>query len=96
MQQKSLGVNKTAKEISSKEKGSVTASIVNYLEDFGLTEKEAKVYYVLSRLGTASAKEIATATQYNRLQTYRSVKGLLDRGLVEISLERPKVHPAQD
>ena len=90
MQQNSLGVNKTAKEINSKEKGSVTDYIVSYLEDFGLTEKEAKIYYILSRLGSASANEISSATQYNRLQTYRSVKGLLDRGLVEISLERPR------
>jgi sugar-specific transcriptional regulator TrmB len=90
MQQGSLGVNKTAKEISNNEKDTVTESIVNYLEDFGLTEKEAKIYYILSRLGSASANEISSATQYNRLQTYRSVKGLLDRGIVEISLERPR------
>jgi sugar-specific transcriptional regulator TrmB len=90
MQQGSLGVNKTAKEISNNEKDTVTASIVNYLEDFGLTEKEAKIYYILSRLGSASANEISSATKYNRLQTYRSVKGLLDRGIVEISLERPR------
>ena len=44
----------------------------------------------MSRLGSASANEISNAAQYNRLQTYRSVKGLLDRGLVEISLERPR------
>lgn len=90
MQQGSSGVNKTAKEISNNEKDTVTASIVNYLEDFGLTEKEAKIYYILSRLGSASANEISSATKYNRLQTYRSVKGLLDRGIVEISLERPR------
>jgi sugar-specific transcriptional regulator TrmB len=69
---------------------SATESIVDYLEDFGLSEKEARVYYILSRLGSASANEISSATQYNRLQTYRSVKGLLDRGIVEISLERPR------
>jgi len=90
MQQKSLGANRTAKEANNTDKGSVTGAIVSYLEDFGLTEKEAKIYYILSRLGSASANEIANATQYNRLQTYRSVKGLLDRGLVEISLERPR------
>ena len=90
MEQESLGINQTSKEKNSREKGSATASIVSYLEDFGLNQKEAKVYYILSRLGSASANEISSATQYNRLQTYRSVKGLLDRGLVEISLERPR------
>ncbi len=89
MQQKSMGVNRTAKELNSN-KGSGTQCIINYLQDFGLTEKEAKVYYILSRLGSASANQVSSASQYNRLQTYRSVKGLLDRGLVEISLERPR------
>ena len=90
MLQNSLDLNKLAKKINSNEKDSPTSSIVNYLQDFGLTEKEAKIYYILSRLGSATANEISSATQYNRLQTYRSVKGLLDRGIVEISLERPR------
>jgi sugar-specific transcriptional regulator TrmB len=90
MQQKSLSSNNTTKKSTNYEKDSPTSSIVNYLQDFGLTEKEAKIYYILSRLGSANANEISSATQYNRLQTYRSVKGLLDRGIVEISLERPR------
>ena len=90
MQQKSIIGNSTAKEDSKKEKMSASEPIVDYLEDFGLSEKEARVYYVLSRLGSASANEISSATHYNRLQTYRSVKGLLDRGIVQISLERPR------
>jgi sugar-specific transcriptional regulator TrmB len=90
MQENSSGLNKPAKQINNNEKDSTTTSIVNYLQDFSLTEKEAKIYYILSRLGSASANEISSATKYNRLQTYRSVKGLLDRGIVEISLERPR------
>ena len=90
MLQNSLDPNKIAEKNSNKQKDSPTLSIVNYLQDFGLTEKEAKIYYILSRLGSASANEISSATQYNRLQTYRSVKGLLDKGIVEISLERPR------
>ncbi len=42
MQQESLSVNITEKEANNKEKEAVTTSIVSYLEDFGLTEKEAK------------------------------------------------------
>jgi len=90
MQQKSIGENSTTKEDSYKQKLSATEPIVGYLEDFGLSEKEARVYYILSRLGSASSNEISSAAHYNRLQTYRSVKGLLDRGIVEISLERPR------
>ncbi len=90
MQQSSLRGNSNFKEPPNIGQKSVTSSIVTYLEDFGLTKKEAEVYYILSRLGSANANEITNAAQYNRLQTYRSVKGLLDRGLVEISLERPR------
>ena len=90
MQQNSLGLNKPSNQINNNHNESPISSTVNYLQDFGLTEKEAKIYYILSRLGSASANEISSATQYNRLQTYRSVKGLLDRGIVEISLERPR------
>jgi hypothetical protein len=88
--QQSLSANKSVGAKYSSDRSQLTESIVSYLEDFGLNPKEAKIYYILSRLGSASANEIATATQLNRLQTYRSVKGLLDRGLVEISLERPR------
>lgn len=63
MQQNSSGLNKPAKQINNNEKDSPTTSIVNYLQDFGLTEKEAKIYYILSRLGSASANEISSATQ---------------------------------
>jgi sugar-specific transcriptional regulator TrmB len=90
LQQKSIDVNQNVKRLSSLQKGAATSSITNYLQDFGLTEREAKIFYLLSRLGSASANEVSSAAQYNRLQTYRAVKGLLDRGLVEISLERPR------
>ncbi len=89
MQKESLDKHKVNRAINTEDR-SVPSSIVSYLEDFGLTPKEAKIYYLLSRLGSASANEISNATQYNRLQTYRSIKGLLDRGIVEISLERPR------
>jgi sugar-specific transcriptional regulator TrmB len=90
MQQKSISLNRTTNEVQTTNRDLGTASIISYLQDFGLNEKEAKIYYILSRLGAASASEISNASQFNRLQTYRSVKGLLDRGLLEISLERPR------
>ncbi len=65
-------------------------AIIAYLQDFGLTSKEAKIYFLLSKMGSASANEIATMTQFSRLQTYRAIKGLLDNGLVEMSLDRPR------
>jgi sugar-specific transcriptional regulator TrmB len=65
-------------------------AIIGYLHDFGLTTKEAKIYFALSKLGSATATEIAGTTKFSRLQTYRAIKGLLDNGIVEMSLERPR------
>jgi sugar-specific transcriptional regulator TrmB len=90
MQQKGISFNKSPNELRSTNADSATAAIIRYLQDFGLNERESKIYYILSKLGTATANEISSTSQYNRLQTYRSIKGLLDRGLVEISLERPR------
>ena len=45
--EKSSGSTKPAKRININEKDSPTKSIINYLQDFGLTEKEAKIYYIL-------------------------------------------------
>ena len=64
--------------------------IVCYLQDFGLTRKEAEIYLALSKMGPATAHEISRATKLSRLQAYRAIKGLLNNGLVEISLERPR------
>ncbi len=66
------------------------SAIVGYLQDFGLTNKEAMVFFALSKLGSSTSTEIAVMTQFSRLQTYRAIKGLLDNGLVEMSLERPR------
>ncbi len=65
-------------------------NILGYLQDFGLTEKEALTFFVLSKAGSATAAEITGLTKFNRLQSYRAVKSLLDKGLVEISLDRPR------
>lgn len=65
-------------------------SIIAYLQDFGLTNREARLFFVLSKLGSATASEAGNAAKFSRLQTYRSLKGIIDKGLVEISLERPR------
>ena len=85
---KTLIPNGNESEVDHETEGA--AAIVGYLQDFGLTLKEAKIYFLLSKVGSATASEIAAATQLSRLQTYRAIKGLLSNGLVEMSLERPR------
>jgi len=65
-------------------------TMIRYLCDFGLSDKEAKVYINLSKLGPRKVSEIARSLQFSRLQAYRALQKLSDKGLIEVSLERPR------
>jgi len=65
------------------------------LEKMGLSHYEALVFVNLARAGAATAREIARATGVNRVQTYRSLESLEGRGLVEVTLDRPKRYAAR-
>ena len=54
----------------------------NELQQFGLTEKEAKVYVAILELGKASIQEIAKKSGVNRATTYIQVDSLISRGLI--------------
>ena len=86
---KNLNIDSNGENADDQEQDEAEA-IIGYLQDFGLTEKEAKTFLMLSKMGSSTATEIASVTQLSRLQTYRAIKGLLDNGLIEISLERPR------
>jgi HTH-type transcriptional regulator, sugar sensing transcriptional regulator len=65
------------------------------LERIGLSHYEALVFVNLARAGAATAREIARATGVNRVQTYRALEGLEGRGLIEVTLDRPKRYAAR-
>jgi len=65
------------------------------LERIGLSHYEALVFVNLARAGAATAREIARATGVNRVQTYRALESLEGRGLVEVTLDRPKRYAAR-
>jgi len=60
-------------------------SLTKKLIDFGLTEKEAKVYLATLELEVASVNEIAKHSGINRSSTYVVLESLKKRGLVGIS-----------
>jgi len=60
-------------------------SLTKKLIDFGLTEKEAKVYLATLELEVASVNEIAKQSGINRSSTYVVLESLKKRGLVGIS-----------
>jgi sugar-specific transcriptional regulator TrmB len=63
--------------------------IVAELQEYGLTRNEARVLVFLAKTGPAKASEVAHNVQINRTETYRTIRNLQRRGLVEATLERP-------
>jgi len=64
-------------------------------EKLGLSRYEALVFANLARAGAATARELARATGVNRVQTYRALESLEGRGLIEVTLDRPKRYAAR-
>jgi sugar-specific transcriptional regulator TrmB len=63
--------------------------IVAELLEYGLTRNEARVLVFLAKTGPSKASEVARDVQINRTETYRTIRNLQRRGLVEATLERP-------
>ena len=59
------------------------------LGSFGLEASEARLYYHISRIGPARAAEIGEAADVNRTEVYRLADGLVQKGFLEKTLERP-------
>jgi len=66
-----------------------SGDIVADLQEYGLTRNEARVLVFLAKTGPSKASEAARAVQINRTETYRTIRNLQRRGLVEATLERP-------
>ena len=54
-----------------------------------MTRNEARVLVFLAKTGPSKASEVARAVLINRTETYRTIRNLQRRGLVEATLERP-------
>jgi len=63
--------------------------IVTQLTDYGLSRNEAKVVTFLAKRGAERASVVARALKLNRTETYRILRNLQRRGLIEGSLEQP-------
>ena len=71
------------------------AEATEALRRVGLTRYEAIVFLNLARAGIATASELARASGVNRIQTYRALESLEGRGLVEVTLDRPRRYAAR-
>lgn len=65
------------------------SDIVAELQEYGLTRNEARVLVFLAKTGPSKASDVARAVQINRTETYRTIRNLQRRGLVEATFERP-------
>src|SRR2546422_11658636 len=65
------------------------------LQRIGLSRYEALVFVNLARAGATTAGDVARVSGGNRGQTYRALEGLEARGLVEVTLDRPRRYAAR-
>lgn len=63
---------------------------IELLEELGLTEYEARCFVALSRVETASAKEISDLSEVPRSRVYDVVERLHRRGLVDVQQSDPR------
>ena len=59
------------------------------LIDLGFTEKESRVYLLLTDVGPKKAKDIANSLNLDISQLYRTLKSLENTGLVNASPDYP-------
>ncbi|WP_394739589.1 TrmB family transcriptional regulator [Natronococcus roseus] len=62
---------------------------IDAFERLGLTSYEAKVFIALHRLGSGTARDVASVTDVPRSQVYSVAESLEDRGLLEVQQSSP-------
>jgi sugar-specific transcriptional regulator TrmB len=66
------------------------------LISFGLSEKEAQLYFHLLKYGPKPPSLLAKSLKTYREDVYRTLTGLIDKSMVNPSLETPTVYAAVD
>jgi len=70
------------------------SEFITRLIGFGLSEKEAQLYYHLLKYGPKSPSLLAKSRKTYREDVYRTLTGLIDKGMVNPSLDSPTVYAA--
>ena len=60
------------------------------LQALGLTENECKAYLAVLKLGACTAAQVSRESQLQRTEIYPLMVGLVSKGLVEETIDRPK------
>ena len=72
------------------------AQVMPLLEDYGLTEEEARVYVGVLRMGTGKVSEISHFTNTDRVKGYKILENLRNEGYVTSTLSSPILFSAND
>jgi hypothetical protein len=72
------------------------SEFLSRLIGFGLSEKEAQLYLHLLKYGPKPPSLLAKSLKTYREDVYRTLTGLIDKGMVNPSLETPTVYAAVD
>jgi len=72
------------------------SEFLSRLISFGLSEKEAQLYFHLLKYGPKSPSLLAKSLKTYREDIYRTLNGLIDKGMVNPSLDSPTVYSAVD
>jgi sugar-specific transcriptional regulator TrmB len=69
-------------------------ALIEKLEAFGLSAKEAHLYVILLKYGPKTTGELAKLLHSYRVDIYRLVETLTEKGMVEESVEKPTKYAA--
>ena len=72
------------------------SEFITRLISFGLSEKEAQVYFHLLKYGPKPPSLLAKSLKTYREDVHRMLTGLIDKGMVNPSLDSPTVYAAVD
>lgn len=76
------------------EQGANEKAFVAQLAEFGLKEKEARIYFYLLRNGPKSVTDLSKFAKTYREDVYRRLDALIQEGVVEQSIEKPSKYAA--
>ncbi|HJX22873.1 MAG TPA: helix-turn-helix domain-containing protein [Candidatus Bathyarchaeia archaeon] len=63
--------------------------VIDILRELGLSRREMDVYFFLSKKGTQGVKSVSTNLKIERVQAYRMLNNLQEKGVIEATLETP-------
>jgi sugar-specific transcriptional regulator TrmB len=69
-------------------------ALIERLEAFGLSSKEAHLYVLLLKYGPKTTGELAKMLHSYRVDIYRLVETLMEKGMIEESVEKPTKYAA--